>query len=207
MIEFLNDTQRAFLDEYLIDANATRAYEAVFGEKNRIKASRLTKQAWFQGALKDIQDQNKKEPEPIALTRAQHVAAIVKDFPVHRLEARQERIFELARIAAGEVSQTKTWTDKEGQVHTAEVFPTFTEQIKAYELLCKIHGDLVIKKEIEISSKAVIVRVDNGRGPALEGPVKVLASDTTEYDICPHCSEAVEKSSFATHESSCPEKK
>ena len=180
--------------------------EAGYGAKfKHVGASRMMSLPFMQEA-KAMVDSATMEAVALASTRSAQAAALEALAPVHKLEARQNRITHLASIASGEARVTRkvfvaiaTHPDGGEEIEVEEV-PSFRDQIAAAKLLGMMYGDFVMKQEIEQTNKVVhkFVHIDNGRGPLPAG-VSVQVLPSHDFEICQSCGEGVSLEAKASH--------
>lgn len=114
--------------------------------------------------------------------------------PVHPLETRRGRALWLIEVMEGKVTVDRevSYFDQEGQrvTETEHVVPDVKDRIKAAELLSKMSGDHVLQINADVKAEtkatAVVIHVDNGRGP-LPKPAGTFAA-LDEPIVCGDCS-------------------
>ena len=201
--------QMMFRDHFLEHGDAVGAYIAAgYSKKNLTEGPRwMLKQPWMIEAMARFGGKTEALVQ-VAGERSSLVKVKLPD--VHRLENRQHRVHHLAMIASGEAEITRQVVAKgKDGFEVVEVVekPTYTEQIAAAKLLGLMYGDFVTKTEIkETRQTSVFVKVDNGRGPVQGRVLELPENGTADFDICPHCGEALEPEQAEEHISACPEK-
>ncbi|MEQ6856082.1 terminase small subunit [Lysinibacillus capsici] len=133
----LNDRQKRFADEYIIDLNATQAaIRAGYSEKTaRSQGQRLLTNVDIQAYIEERMTSHKKETI-----------------------AQQEEILEtLTAILRGEEKSSTLRGAGQGRQVIDDMPPTTTERIRAAELLGKRYGIWQDNKTIDMKSAVVFI--------------------------------------------------
>ena len=142
----LTEKQRRFVEAYIGKAqgNATEA----------------ARQAGYKGnevTLSSVGAENLRKPQiaaAIEKARRPRTRKAIAD--------REEREAWLSALMRGELTTTKL--DAEG--NAVEVSAPMSDRVKANEILGKMNGDFIERREVDVSARVVRVKMpDNGRGP------------------------------------------
>jgi hypothetical protein len=117
----------------------------------------------------------------------------------------------LESVILGEEKEITTIKDpKTGDEYEVErAFPAAV-RAKCLELLGKMSGDYVEKKDMTVTKEETVtfIQITNGRGPVpgLPSPAQLLAEDAEVYVDCTYCGEPILEKMHEDHESTCPER-
>lgn len=139
LIQMLNPMQEKFCVEYIQSGNGKASYKAAFGVTNdgtaRVNASKLLKNPEIQSRLKELQAEMASAKICAAAEIEERLSSI----------ARRE-LYETITLPTGQQVQKQT---------------SIRDSVKALELLAKISGLFVTKKEIDLKGLTPVVIVDD----------------------------------------------
>lgn len=135
----LNPMQEKFCVEYIQSGNGKASYKAAFGVTNdgtaRVNASKLLRNPEVQERLKELQTELESQKICAATEIQERLSAI----------ARRE-LYETITLPTGQQVQKQT---------------SIRDSVKALELLAKVSGLFVTKKEIDLKGLTPVVIVDD----------------------------------------------